>query len=805
MHSWFGLRMLVSAVLVCGAMGICAPLLAQPLKGLNEAERAWLASHPVIRIAVDPDWRPLEYVEDGRAKGLSVAYLDKVTHRLGVRVELVPTQSWSESVQKLRQGEADLLPAMPDFQVPLDAESHVALSRPYYVGMTLIVAGTHHANFFDVRDIGCGTVALKSGGAYDHWMRKHAPVCARILAMPSDAAALQAVANGDAVAAIGPDAIMHPIIRLRHDRTLHIAGTIAELPLVLRMGVRNDSVVLLGILNKALASIDVQESDQVYRDWVEQADYGEPTVTALFRYYGKSIATLVAIFICLSLAVYHSRRARLAAQQGEQAKAEFLAIMSHEIRTPLNALLATIELLTHRPGPDKQAALLQQARESADLLLTLLNNALDHSRLEAGAISLEYLPTDISALANSALTVVRTEARRKGLELSLQDEANGQTVRIDPTRVRQILINLLSNAIKFTEHGYVTLRVTLTRPEAADNALLTLSVTDTGIGISSADQTQLFKPFTQAERSISRRFGGTGLGLSICRKLVQAMDGDIGLQSTVGKGTEVTVSLPVQIVDPVESDVPLDSGTVDLVPAAPHRPRILVIEDNVANQMVLTDQLTMLGYETVMADNGEQAMQAFDADSYAAILMDCHLAGTTGYAIAEKMRGRERARGTPPAPIIAISADTSAEHTANCLAAGMDGILAKPIRLPRLRETLNLWVPSAQAVQGSIEDGVTDASALASLRSMMSESLHAEHAALKDAVATRQPQRFQHHLHRLKGVALIGDNAALVDAVQRCEALVAAQAGWQEIDQGWGAVELALRDALQEIEQATQA
>jgi two-component system, NarL family, sensor histidine kinase EvgS len=742
----------------------------------------WPGPPRIVRIAVDPHWQPLEYIDNQQPKGLSIAYLDKVAQRAGLLIKFVPTASWDESVHKLLAGEVDLLPAMPDLQLPVEAENRILLTQPYYVGMTLIVAGAHDSNFFDLDSLGCITVALKADGAYQHWMAKHAPACTRILPLPSDAAALEAVSHGQAMAAIGPDAILRPIIR-RHDRTLHVAGAIAELPLVLRMAVRHDAQPLLDALNQALASLSAQDTDAVFQEWVEQADYGSPSVGALWHYYRKSIAILAVVIACLGLAIYQARRAQRAALQSERAKAEFLAIMSHEIRTPLNAVIAALELLALRQKPAKQTRLLSHARASAEALLALLNNALDYSRLESGTISLEAIPTDISALANSVLASLRVTAQQKKLALRLQDRTQGQWLYLDPTRVSQLLMNLLGNAIKFTEHGHVTLHLDLVRPTASpsDTATLYLSVLDSGIGISQADQGHLFQPFTQAERSTARRFGGTGLGLSICHKLVQAMHGQITLQSTVGHGSEFKVSLPVRIApSPLSEHVDEPAETF----SAGSELRILVVEDTEANQIVLAEQLRALGYVPQVASNGQQALQAFDTQSFAAILMDCHLPGTTGYEIARQIRFREQTNGQSAVPIIAISADVGPEHTASCLEAGMDGVLSKPIRISNLRETLHMWTHTYPvAADTDIAPAYQEHT---SVRDMLESSTLMECKSLSQAMTARQRTRCQHHLHRIKGILLIIQQSEVLAEVQQFEQLLFAnKVNWAVLTVQW--------------------
>ncbi|GAA7766751.1 MULTISPECIES: ATP-binding protein [Cupriavidus] len=759
---------------------------AMALDTWGAAEEAWLKEHHVLRIAVDPYWQPLEYVEKGAAHGLSIAYIHAIADRLGLTVQLVPTKSWSEAVRKLLDGEVDVLPAVPDFQLPKSAGTRIALTRPYYVGTTLVVAKARDKNYFDLSSLGCITVAVKEGGAYHQWFEGHPLPCTRILPEPSDSMALAAVRDGKAAAAVGPSAVLHPLIRLQYDKTLHIAGTIAELPLVLRMAVRQDSAPLLSLMNQALASLSAGETDQLYQNWLEGADYLQPSLKALWHYYGATIVLFLIVLISLGVSVYQAMRARANALKSEKVKSEFLAIMSHEIRTPISAVVGALELLDREDNNTPRRELLHRARESADSLLAVLNNVLDYSSISTGKILVKPSALRVNDLVRSVLDGFEAIADRKGIALQLNDQSGGHTINLDGNRIRQVLGNLVANAIKFTEQGTVTVDVRLSRSErSSERVTLAIRVSDTGIGIAPEDQPRLFQPFSQVGNARQRQTGSSGLGLSICKKLVEAMGGSISIWSTLGQGTTVEFSLETTIADTHdETDLPPSPQVAASVSGA-----ILVVEDTPANQLVLMEQLRALGYDPVLAESGAQAIDLFSTRSFAAILLDLHLPDVDGFTVAKQMRAREDSTHSQPTPIIAVTAEAGPEQALRSLDAGIDCVLAKPINLQGLQETLHLWIPDCNAT-GAIGATAPDAlnardashSSLLERTKTMAEYALLELAALDAAARARDTVMARHHLHRLKGTLLQSSQLTnLAENIPSIEASLDKDVDWDGI------------------------
>ncbi len=387
------------------------------------------------------------------------------------------------------------------------------------------------------------------------------------------------------------------------------------------------------------------------------------------------------------------------AEQASRAKSDFVANMSHEIRTPMNGVLGMTQLLQSTPLSATQQSYVDTILSSGQALLIIINDILDFSKIEAGKLELENVDFDLRRVLHETVEVVRVPARKKDLSISV-DVAEDVPARLigDSGRLRQILLNLLSNAVKFTDRGSVSVTVSL--QQLRDNmAELNFNVRDTGIGLTPEQQSRLFQAFTQADASTTRRFGGTGLGLSIVKRLVELMNGSVGVSSQVGEGTVFwfSVCLPCgtaaeAIIQQNPAGESISESIAALQKLTGDQVRILIADDNIVNQRVSVGMLKQLGLTADVVANGADALEKLKNGSYDLVLMDVQMPVMDGIEATRQVRKSE-VPGGHRLPIVALTAGAMESDRQECIQAGMDDFIPKPIMLKVLIEVLTKWLP----------------------------------------------------------------------------------------------------------------
>ena len=378
------------------------------------------------------------------------------------------------------------------------------------------------------------------------------------------------------------------------------------------------------------------------------------------------------------------RRAKVSAEEANRAKSQFLAVMSHEIRTPMTGVLGSVELLRLSPLDDDQQQQVSTLRRSGEALLAILDDILDYSRIEAGRLEIEAYAFSPRRVIDDVAALFAAQAGQKGVVLSAEVVPEvPEAVIGDGSRVRQILANLVGNAVKFTDSGEVSL---VCRPRADPPAGLEIKIRDTGIGIPETSLGALFEPFHQVDSSMRRRHGGTGLGLAISRRLALGMDGDIAVESVDGQGSIFSVNLPLQAAELPSETEALPPESLQLSGTRPLR--VLVAEDNPIVQAITVDMVESLGLTPDLAENGVEVLDLLRDRTYDVVLLDVQMPVLDGLETARRIvdqYGQERP------VLIAVTAHALRGHREQCLAAGMDDYLPKPLTLSALVEKLNLW------------------------------------------------------------------------------------------------------------------
>nr|WP_321501891.1 transporter substrate-binding domain-containing protein [uncultured Dethiosulfovibrio sp.] len=680
---------------------LVTPLWAKDI--LTEEERAWLREHPVIKLAPDRDFAPVEFIdEDGEYRGIAADYIELIGKRLGIDFQIVYLSDFNEGLEKVRSREVDMLATV----IPTEERKAYMLFTSVPIEVPVVILTRKDiSGHFSLEDLKGRSVGVVHSYAEHDFVSEAYPDLE--LTMLSDVPqGIHRLALGELDFFISSVSVASHYVEKMGISNLKVAGLTGYSHKLL-FGSRSDWPELNSILEKGLTLITPEEKKDIFRRWIGLTiDEGGLSPRTKMALYGVLLACLSLIVIILAwnralkmevarrtteLDLYRGhledlveeRTAELSvakheAEKANVAKSVFLANMSHEIRTPLNAILGFGAILERDLTlSEKQSSQVKIINRSGRHLLRLINDVLDMSKIEADKMVLNLADMSLYDVLADMDGMFRSRSEAKGLRFILEKEEElPDHVIGDEAKLRQVLVNLLGNGVKFTGSGYVSLKVT------QEESSLVMEIKDTGPGIPKEDQELIFDPFRQSEAG--RLSGGTGLGLGICRKLAQIMGGELSVESVPGDGSTFRLTLPLEISS-VPPKKPLrETRTVTALAEGSGPFKILVVDDVRENRDMLMAMLDMEGFKLKEAANGLEALELFKTWSPDVVLMDMRMPVMDGYEATIRIKQLRE-----DSIVVAVTASAFDNDEREVIRSGVDGYLRKPLAPDELFSVLS--------------------------------------------------------------------------------------------------------------------
>ena len=665
---------------------------------VSQKNQELLIDNPVLTFAYIAQGAAPYFIEnDISVKGYYIDFLAALTKSIGITFEEKRYSSFYEVLGALKKQQVDIFPGL--FKTD-KGSNYLQFTHGIDQAKLAIVS---YKSYDKIEKLTGLHVAAVRGLHETEILKRYLPNI-KLSVFSTSEDAMLAVANRDVDAYFGNILNIANLMATMHVSNLHIYK-VDEIQddLALRIGVNKNNSKLVPLLNIGIQHLGVDFQESLHLGWQQQllTSLDDNFKTRIIDRVMLFSAVIIIIFVLLfcfykwqlderrkqqlkiEKALKKSEIATIKAVELAKSKTEFLARMSHEIRTPMNGVLGMAEALTFTNLSPEQEDLLGTLNSSARNLMALLNDVLDFSKMDAGKLTLETLPTDINTVLQGVMDTFRHKATSSGLNFNFFiDENLNQNYLSDGVRLMQVVNNIISNSLKFTEKGYVELRAQLiddhySETDGIIKQLIHIEVRDSGIGIPENKLTTLFDPFVQAEGDITRRFGGTGLGLSICKEIIDEMQGTITVHSKIDFGSVFTIALPLTVVDVL----PLDKGKTkskSKPKSAVHlsHVKLLLAEDNTVNRKVIEGQLKRLGItQLTLAVNGVEALEYYKKGDYDIVISDCHMPEMDGFELAGEL---QKLKVQQKPWIIALTADALSGASKRCIDAGFNDYLSKP-------------------------------------------------------------------------------------------------------------------------------
>jgi len=612
------LRYALSCVLICILIismggGLCSA--DTSTVSLTQEEQSFIAEHPTIKLGVDPSFIPYEFFDaDGKYKGIAADYIKLISERTGLNMVVTSGLTWTQAYDRAVNKELDVLPCVVK---TTERSKYFLFSDSYVAFQRVVFVRKDNTGIKSFEDLMNKKVAVQANSSHSSYLKDYPSI--ELSLYPTVQKALDAVSQGKELAFVGNLATTETLIQSMGISNLKYVDIDTDQDEEVYFAVRNDWPLLISIINKGLASITEEEKITIRNRWIgveNTVDYSK-----IWRISAIVGSIIVGILLISAFWIIRLRKeilirkkvqselnaAKDSAEAANEVKSSFLARMSHEIRTPLNAITGFAYLAKKSDNPSTQQLYLDKIVDASRSMLGIINDILDFSKMEAGKISIERISFNLDKVIQQVISTNYIRIEDQGIAFSMEkDPGIPSFFWGDPTRIEQVLTNLLSNAIKFTAEGSVSLSINLVGKEDRVFAL-EFSVTDTGIGMSEEQVSQLFKPFEQADSSISRRFGGSGLGLSIVKNLVDLMGGSIVVTSEHDKGTNFKVNLKLEADQDKENETKAKS-----LGSFFKNIRTLLIENDPTNCYLIKKYLTSFGIDVDIASSEEEALHLIE-------------------------------------------------------------------------------------------------------------------------------------------------------------------------------------------------